>query len=379
MQIATSYLIKNSVFAAILCLISFLRRRKIMLIGIIILAVVTLVLLGICFVQYKKLKTLQLQLKELLQETSAQTEEKPQPLVDDMNFKTDKNLVIIFVNDSLCQNLGFTKEALIGKSVFGTLMEDSESTKSNVLAYANKILKKTKIVNNEILLRNAQGKTLVVQCHQRPILNEILECTGISFICKNISSAKELQKQLLDFNERDILTQALNQEAFYKCFERDFKRAKRYHKDFSLLVLETKDLCKFINQGISFERGDNLLKAMYNLCAEKVKKNCSIGRFDQTKFGLILNGYSREKTDALAQDIYEASKPIIKKLGVDTYNAQMLILSYTELKGFTDTFDNMLERTKRHIQNALKKHQYGIITSVNDKKNISAPTKYEKD
>lgn len=350
-----------------------------MLIGLISLAIISLVLIVLCFVLYKKLFALQLQLKELLSEKTSQSDEKAQTLTDDMSFKTDKDLIITFANDALCQNLGFKKEELIGKSVFGTLMEDSEAIKSNVLGYTNKILKKTKIVNNEILLRNAEGRALIMQCHQRPILNEILECTGISFICKNVSSAKEMQSKLLEISERDILTQALNQEAFFSCLEKDFNRAKRYNQDFALLVIETKDLCKFINQGISFERGDKLLKAIYNLCAEKTENKCTIGRFEKTKFGLILDGYSREQAAALAQEIYESSKPIIKKLGVDTYNAQMLLLSYTERKGFTDTQDNMLERTKRHIKNALRKHQYGVTTSDNDKKISDSPSKYVKD
>ena len=350
-----------------------------MLIGLISLAIISLVLIFLCFVLYKKLSALQLQLKELLSEKTSQSDEKAQTLTDDMSFKTDKDLIITFANDALCQNLGFKKEELIGKSVFGTLMEDSESIKSNVLGYTNKILKKTKIVNNEILLRNSEGQVLVMQCHQRPILNEILECTGISFICKNVSSAKEMQSKLLELSERDIITNALKQEAFFSCLEKDFNRAKRYNQDFALLVIETKDLCRFINQGISFERGDKLLKSIYNLCAEKTENKCTIGRFEKTKFGLILNDYSREKASTLAQEIYEDSKPIIKKLGVDTYNAQMLILSYTERKGFTDTEDNMLERTNRHIKNALRKHQYGVTTSDNDKKISDSPSKYVKD
>ena len=350
-----------------------------MLIGLISLAIISLILIVLCFVLYKKLFALQLQLKELLSEKTSQSYEKAQTLTDDMSFKTDKDLIITFANDALCQNLGFKKEELIGKSVFGTLMEDSESIKSNVLGYTNKILKKTKIVNNEILLRNSEGQVLVMQCHQRPILNEILECTGISFICKNVSSAKEMQSKLLELSERDIITNALKQEAFFSCLEKDFNRAKRYNQDFALLVIETKDLCRFINQGISFERGDKLLKSIYNLCAEKTENKCTIGRFEKTKFGLILNDYSREKASTLAQEIYEDSKPIIKKLGVDTYNAQMLILSYTERKGFTDTEDNMLERTNRHIKNALRKHQYGVTTSDNNKKISDSPSKYVKD
>ncbi len=336
----------------------------------------SLIAVGILF--YKN-KTLQHQLKELLQENEAKQNPAKDKKSDDIVFKTDKDLVLTYVSESLCKQLGYKEKELIGKSIFGTIMEDTDAIQSHVHGYTGKILKKSRIVNNNIVLRDAEKQNLLMQCHQRPILNEILECTGISFICKNISQTQELQNKLDEIKDKDVLTGALNQESFLSFLEKDFQRAKRYNQNFALLVLETKDLCKFINQGISFERGDKLLKEMYKLCMDKTQNKAFVGRFEKTKFGIILNDYTREKAAALAQEIYEASKPIIKKLGVDDYNAQMLILSHTECKGFTDTYDNMIERINRHIKNALRRHQYGVMTSDNDKKWLNLPRFYKKD
>lgn len=325
----------------------------------------------------KRLKVLNKQIKELIKENDAQKTGAASS-DEDICFKTDKNLTINFANDALTRALGFKKEALIGKPLIGTLLEDSEAVSSNIKSYTGRIIKKSEIVNNQLVIINASGQKELMLCHQRPILNEILECEGISFVCKNISEACELREKLDNLKNNDILTGTLNQDAFLTCLEQDFNRAKRYNNDFALLVVELRDLCDFINKGISFERGDHLLKNIADLCRRKVKNKCPAGRFEKTKIGLILNNYTREKAGTLAKDIFSEAKSVIRKLGVDEYNAQMLIISYTERKGFNDTFDNMLERTKRHIKNAARCHQYGVMTSDNDKKQGPLPTKFQE-
>lgn len=325
----------------------------------------------------KRLKVLNKQIKELIKENDVQ-KTAAKTADEDICFKTDKNLIITFANEALNRGLGFKKEALIGRPLIGTLLEDNEAVRSNIKSYTSRIIKKSEIVNNQLVIINSQGQKGLMLCHQRPILNEILECEGISFVCKNISEACELREKLDNLNNNDILTGILNQEAFLNHLEQDFNRAKRYNKDFALLVVELRDLCDFINKGISFERGDHLLKGIADLCRSKVKNKCPAGRFEKTKIGLILNNYTREKAGNLAKEIFSEAKTAIRKLGVDEYNAQMLIISYTERKGFNDTFDNMLERTKRHIKNAARRHQYGVMTSDNDKKQVPLPTKFQE-
>ena len=60
---------------------------------------------------HQKLKNMQKQIKELIKENDIQkaVNEKNN---EDIGFKTDKNLIITFANDALCQSLGFNKEEL---------------------------------------------------------------------------------------------------------------------------------------------------------------------------------------------------------------------------------------------------------------------------
>lgn len=323
----------------------------------------------------KRLKVLNRRIKELIKENDSQH---PENSNSEICFKTDRNLNITYVNEALCHELGLDNNKIIGTSIFGSLLEDNNAVRSHIKGYINRIIKKADIINNQLVLINHNGEKKLVQCHQRPILNEILECEGISFVCRNISETQELQEKLENLKELDLLTGILNQEAFFTRLEQDFNLAKRYNRDFSLLVVELHDLCDFINKGISFERGDNLLKDIANLCQNLIGDQCFAGRFEKTKIGLILNGYTRGKAGKLANSVYAQAKPLIRTLGVDEYNAQMLILSYTERKGFNDTFDNMLERTRRHIKNAMRRHQYGVTTSDNDKKKTHLPDKFQE-
>lgn len=348
------------------------------MIYLVMISAITIVgLAGACFWMLKKMNEMRVQIKTLIKENDV-----PKTVCEstneDITFKTDKNLIINTANDALYRELGFTKDEIIGKSIFGTILEDNEAYIDNVKNYTNKIIKKTNIVNNELVILKSDGKKQLVLCHQRPILNEILECEGISFVCKNISEASELREKLDEIKNKDALTDTLNQKAFMVRLEQDFLRAKRYNKEFALVVVELRDLCDFINKGISFEAGDKLLKTMTGFCSAKIKGFGSIGRFDKTKLGLILNDCSREKAAELAYDLFENSKPKIRKLGVDEYNAQMLIISYTERRGFNDTYDNMLERVNRHLKAAVRDHRYGVTASDIAIKKKSAVSKYEE-
>ena len=41
----------------------------------------------------------------------------------------------------------------------------------------------------------------------------------------------------------------------------------------------------------------------------------------------------------------------------------MIVVSYSNRKGFTDSFDAMMARIERHINMALKQKEYGIVSS----------------
>ena len=197
----------------------------------------------------------------------------------------------------------------------------------------------------------------------RPILNEILKCKGLSFLCKDISKADSLQRELKDFQSIDPFTNILNESTLKSRFEHDFKLANRYNKELSAVIVELCDLYDFIAKGIDFETADKMLKEVSNICIASLPKDSYAGRVDKTKIVLVLKNSDRKTAQELSEKIYKESVEAIKKLRVDGTNAQMIIISYSDRKGFTDSFDAMYGRIIHHISMSLKNREYGLVSS----------------
>lgn len=310
-----------------------------------------------------KLHKVKKNLKELLVENDTQTTIIQQQQKD-IYFKTDLDFMITYANDATFNILGFTPEELIGQHVLGTVFKNNDANLKTLLSDFSKVSKKQATVNTDQILIKKDGGKLLMRCRGRPILNSILRCEGMSFMCKDFSETRRMEEQLESYARRDmLLTEILNEEAFLKRLEHDFRVNKRYNNEFSLIVIELCDIYEFINKGIDFETGDKLLKAASEICVNTAGNDKSIGRFDKTKIGIILNKTPREEAVKLSKKLYDLIVAKIRTLGVDNYNAEMIIISYTNRKNINDTDDLMLERVRRHIRNAMRNHKYGIISS----------------
>ena len=315
-----------------------------------------------------KLKQTSRNLKELIKENDNQ-QSNPQVTNGDIYFKVDKDFNITFINESGADVLGYAPQALLGKPVFGTLMEDRKAQREALSATLSKMCKHQSTINTQTVLVKGDGQKQLMLCRERPILNEILECEGISFLCKDISEAKAWEENLSQFQERDIFTNTLNETTILNRFEHDFQLAKRYNRPFSCVVVELRDIYDFISKGIDFETADRMLKVVSDVCFANLTPNANIGRVDKTKIFMVLNGAGREKARAISFKILEEAVNAIKKLRVDEYNAQMMVITYTNRRNFSDSYDGMLARVRRHIKTSLKHREYGVVSS-DDRGNI---------
>ena len=329
---------------------------------IILLTAIILMLTAYVFVLRNKVRQTSRTLKELIKENDGQ-QSNPGKTNGDIYFKVDKNFEITFINDSGADILGHTAYELKGKSVFGTLVEDKGANRQAFANALSKMCRNQSTINTQIVLLKGNGQKQLMLCREWPLLNEILECEGISFLCKDLSEAKAWEENLNQFQHRDIFTNGLNEQALLERFEHDFKLAKRYNKDFSCVTVELRDIYDFISRGIDFETADKLLKVMSDVCFSNLTPNANIGRVDKTKIVMVLNGTNREKALAIAQKIMKESVPAIRQLGVDEYNAQMIVITYSDRKNVNDTFESMWSRLRRHIKTALKNREYGVISS----------------
>ena len=330
-------------------------------------ACVTLFLAVLLLIAYilllrNKLKQTSRNLKELIKENDHQ-QSNPQATSGDIYFKIDRNFIITFISESGADILGYSPEELIGKPVLGTLFEDKKGNQETLTLTLNKMSKHQSTINTQVILIKSNSQKQLMLCRERPILNEILECEGISFLCKDISEARAWQENLSEFQERDIFTNTLNEKTILERFEHDFTLAKRYNKEFSCVVVELKDVYDFISKGIDFETADKMLKVVSDVCFANLTPNAHIGRVDKTKLVMVLNGTNRATAKAIAAKILHEAVTKIKTLRVDEYNAQMIVVSYTNRKNFNDTYDGMWARLRRHIKTALKRREYGVVSS----------------
>lgn len=304
-------------------------------------------------------------LKELIIENDKHTTTRNEADGGDMYFKTDLDFIITYVNEATLKKTGFKSEELIGKPLPGTLVENNENRIDKLKENLNQLIKKQATLNVENLMCKKDGSFFNVRCRKRPILNEVLKCVGISYLCEDITETKIWKQKLSTYARHDFLiADILNEEALTKRLEHDFNRAKRYNQPFSLLVIELKDIYDFANKGISFETGDTILKNVAEYCVKTFKnEDTYVGRFDKTKIGVVFSRGERAEAAQAAEKLYKAVIEQIRKLNIDQYNAEMIAVSYTDRKNFNDTADNMLGRVRRHIGNALRSHKYGIKSS----------------
>lgn len=311
---------------------------------------------------FKTLKQTKASLQEFLIESENQ-KEAPKVEAGDVYFKIDDEFRITFVEENSAKVLGYAVEELIGRPIVGNLLEDSEGTKEFLKETFNNAAKKQTTFNTHMLIKRFDGKNLLMLTRIRPILNEVLKAKGLSFLCKDISKADELKNQLSDFQAIDPFTDILNEKTLKKRFEHDFNLANRYNKELSAVVVELKDIYDFIAKGIDFETADKMLKNVSSICLGVLPDDCYAGRVDKTKIVLALKDICREQALQKAIYLFGSIVPAIKNLRIDEANAQMIVITYSNRKGFADSFDAMLARLNRHISMALKQKIYGIVSS----------------
>lgn len=311
---------------------------------------------------FKTLRQTRASLQEFLLESEAK-KEIPEVEAGNIYFKVDDKFRITFIEENGAKFLGFDPQKLIGAPLVGSLFEDNEGSQEFLAETFAKIAKKQTTFNTQVLIRRADNKTMLMLTRIRPILNEILKCKGLSFLCKDISQADKLKRQLSDFQAIDPFTDILNEKTLKQKFDHDFKLANRYNKELSAIVIELKDIYDFIAKGIDFETADKMLKDVSDICLGILPADGYAGRVDKTKIVMALKNTTREQAMQKAIYLFEHTVEAIKKLRVDEANAQMIVISYSNRKGFTDSFDAMFARLERHISMALKQKDYGIVSS----------------
>lgn len=353
------FLSASLIFPAIMVLFLW----EVLMVGYLVVRFVILALLLYVFVLRKNIAHLQTEYKNLLQESRAQTSNE-QRNKENIYLHLNQNFLITYMNDTACQFFNINKGDWLNLPALGTIMEDTAANFDYLKQALAKVSRNPETLNEEAVILTSDKKKLPMKIRIRPMLDGTLACVGLSIVLRDVSEASSLQRKLTKLKNRDTLVSTiLNQEALFKKMDKEFGRCKRYNQEFSMVVVEMRAIYDFICQGIDFDRGDKLFVQTAQICSQIIGKSGFVGRYDKTRFALVMPKAPRELSSETAQNLYYPLVKMIQSLGIDRTNAEMIIISYTNRKNFSDTPDGMLGRVNAHIDRALKQRDYGIKSS----------------
>jgi diguanylate cyclase (GGDEF)-like protein len=141
----------------------------------------------------------------------------------------------------------------------------------------------------------------------RSLLQDAMKITNIGDINqkKLFEAFEALEKQksiLYQTSIMDHLTQVHNRPYIMKVFDDAFAQTKRYHQDFSCILLDI-DNFKSVNDNYGHPMGDLVLKETAQCVASQLRKTDTVGRYGGEEFLIILPNTVAEEAEQVAEKI----------------------------------------------------------------------------
>lgn len=136
----------------------------------------------------------------------------------------------------------------------------------------------------------------------------VIMIRDMSIIKAAEEASRRAQEESVHFATYDYLTGTLNRRAFMNKLNEEVARSKREGTPFHLLLLDIEHF-KRINDKISHSCGDEVLKRVASLLAEKLRPYDTLGRYGGDEFIILLPNTTKQA----AQEIGERLRSHIEK------------------------------------------------------------------
>lgn len=228
---------------------------------------------------------------------------------DDFTDTTAQSIIVAFnqqgkityANDYAQEFFGFKKSELMGKPVVGTIAPEPKKKTNAQPTLIEKILLNPQLyVDVETKNIKKDGTVVWVSWTNRVVYDEKNKPVEIRSVGFDISRRKQLEEKLHYLTSMDPLTGVLNRAAFLNCGEKEMKRAIRYNRTLSLLILKL-DHFRVLGQEFGYSFGDEALKKTVKICKDSVRDSDYIGRIGDVEFAILLPETPIENVPFLAE------------------------------------------------------------------------------
>ncbi len=215
---------------------------------------------------------------------------------DDFNDTTAQSIIVAFdksgkityVNDYAEEFFGFKKSELIAHSVLGTIAPEPRKKLNAQPTLIERILLNPQLyVDVETKNLKKDGTVVWISWTNRVVYDEKNKPVEIRSVGFDITRRKQLEEKLRYLTSIDPLTGVLNRAAFLEAGEKEMKRAIRYDRKLSLLVLKL-DHFRVLGQEFGYSFGDEALKKTVKICKDSIRDSDYLGRIGDVEFAILL-------------------------------------------------------------------------------------------
>lgn len=235
---------------------------------------------------------------------------------------------IVYVNPAFEELMGYSAQEVIGES---PRILHGPNTDRQTRYRIRKAILNGKSLRTELMKYSKNGQSHWLDMNIMPLRNEDGMIEYYASIERDLNRYKKMERQLANMALFDSLTGALSRAAFMQHAEKEFKRAQRYSRPLSVIMLDI-DHFKKINDQHGHAAGDHVLQIFVEAIEEEIRSTDVIGRIGGEEFALLLADTTQNAAAYLAERVreritkypYIAGKMLIEvtaSLGVAVMNA----------------------------------------------------------
>ena len=303
----------------------------------------------------------QKELEDMKKEKHRELDPYSSPDTKSLFLRIDKDGNVITVNDYAVEFFGYTAEELVGKNVVGTLIPPKDSHGQFQANLIERIKNNPRLyMDNETENTCKDGRRVWVSWTNRIIYdadNQPKELRAIGF---DISPRKQMEEDLRQMTVVDPVTGVLNRRRFLEDGTKEMKRARRYKRDLSVLLM-TIDRFEALSSEHGAAFGDEAIRVAVIACQNSIRDSDYLGRLADIEFAILLPETPLDGAKIVAERIRDEVLRSNLMIG-DVKVAVTSSISVASRTDADDTIDSVLLRAFNALRSA-KERQNNITVA----------------
>ncbi len=261
----------------------------------------------------------------------------------------DENGLIIRMNDTELEWLGYSREEVVGKMRFPDLLtpDSLQIFQENF----SRFKERGYVHDLEFTLKRKDGSVFPILLSGTAIRDTAGRYLASRSTLFDLTERKKLERELERQARIDLLTGLNNRRHFFELAEQQLARDRRHDNPLSLLMLDL-DHFKSVNDTYGHHAGDDALRKMSEVCTHTLREIDIVGRLGGEEFAVLLP----ETASQQALDVAERLRRSVEMAAVNLESGASLhftvSIGVTSFAAADFRIDAMLKRADTALYKA---------------------------